>query len=147
MKTITYWQPSHRQLPTRDIIFYGSKPEPGNEYKIEISHPKYKSISAVETVPQAINFNVEKFKIVDSSTYYDYWLQKSVGTLKASVNIRLSDPKGEKNYYRFICYYYDSIYGGVINQVWLESETFRSRKNIPMACFSAINTLTGTAMK
>ncbi|HPD66330.1 MAG TPA: DUF4249 domain-containing protein [Bacteroidia bacterium] len=111
--------------------FYGSKPKPGNEYKIEISHPKYKSISAVETVPQAINFNVEKFKIVDSSTYYDYWLQKSVGTLKASVNIRLSDPKGEKNYYRLICYYYDSIYGGVINQVWLESENISVEKKYP----------------
>lgn len=116
--------------PDQRYYFYGSKPKPGFEYRIEVSHPKYKTISAVEKVPYPVNFLVSKFKIIDSLSYYDPWLQKSYGTLKASVNVRIEDNAGEKNYYRLICYYYDSLYSsGFIYPLWLESENIAVEKD------------------
>jgi len=110
--------------------FSGKRPKSGAKYKVEATHPKYESISSEEIVPLGVNFDIVKLKVTDSSTYYNYWLKKNVGTLKGSASIRIKDDANESNYYRIVCYYYDStdIMHIYKDNVWLESDNIALEK-------------------
>jgi len=125
LATITHAQPD-------GYYYYNlSSPKIGSTYKIEVTHPKYESISSEETVPKKVDFNILNVKVTDSLTYYDYWLKKSVGTLKASATLKITDDGNDLNYYRLTCFYWDSTDQSHIykEMVYLESDDIMLVKN------------------
>jgi hypothetical protein len=97
--------------PETNIPFYrfeGLNPQVGKKYKVEVSHPDYPTIYASDVLTTPVNLIIENSKIIDSSLFYDPWLQKSIGNMTASITISVDDPAKQDNYYLLYMYYIDS---------------------------------------
>ncbi|MBC8342654.1 MAG: DUF4249 family protein, partial [Bacteroidetes bacterium] len=91
--------------------YHGDSPTTGKEYSVEVSHPKYHTVTSSDLLVNTGSASISKYMIMDSSTFYDPGNGKNYGEIDGNITLRIEDQADIDNYYLIKVFYMDSFFG------------------------------------